>query len=122
MTGEEGRNQRESIPAGRLAEQRTSWLISTLIGSRDQEFASGRRNLHDFQFPLPHIAFRLCVHSAEVDVRRPGQQCLPPVPGLGHLSGGPHHLLGGIHPDSGSAGRWYDKKIKKHKLEFEKYK
>lgn len=52
---------------------------------------------------------RLCVHSTEVDVRWPGQQRLPSVPGLGHLPGGPHHLLSGIHPDSGSAGCRYDK-------------
>lgn len=64
----------------------------------------------------------VCVHSTEVDVWRPGQQRLPSVPGLGHLPSGPHHLLSGIHPDSGSAGCWYDnntqpKKTKKNKTQ-----
>lgn len=117
MMGKEGIYQREFIPAGRQAEQKKSWLISTLIRSALTRPRVCVRclALHVTGASLPRLftpsvcVLRVCVHSTEVDVRRPGQQRLPSVPGLGHLPGGPHHLLSGIHPDSGSAGCRYDK-------------
>uniref|UniRef100_A0A5F8GZ45 Chloride voltage-gated channel 2 n=1 Tax=Monodelphis domestica TaxID=13616 RepID=A0A5F8GZ45_MONDO len=46
----------------------------------------------------------LCPYSPAVDVPRPGHQPPAAVPGLGHLPGGPHHLLGRIYPNPGPSG------------------